>query len=598
MSSSIRVASFAVLLALPMVACGDDSSGGSTADSATLDAADSETSEDTTPVETTLEDTTPPDSVPPDTAVEETTPDTGPDDTTPPDTAVDTAVDDTAADTGPLDIGQPEGTSAQIQALIDLAGQISEPVVIDLLVEGATVTMAKPPLGNDAPGFFIQGEAAGPAIFVAHMGTAPIGRHDLVTLRATELSVVAGVATISTFTDLTLEAAAVNADALLQDVSSVDLTDYASLQSEYVTLTVQVESRFEGAGQGYRSAQITTEAVTAASDDVKLRLPAALVDSLALSRGCLVEITRGVIWRFLNSAGTFSQVQPSAFSADDLFAVCDGPRLQGAAAASATSVVLTFDKPVDPGSVNAAGDQFTIDDDLTVSAAIVAGNTILLTTSSQEPGATYVVSIAESVTDAAGRPVITSPEAGTFEGFAGLDELVINEVDYDQPGDDVGEFIEIFNPGTLPVDLGSYRLELVNGGNADDPRIDTIALSGTIPANGYAVVAAGAVTVPEGAVVVRFSAAQNNIQNGPRDGVRVTTLDGAIVLDALLYETPADTAGAILGYAEGTPFSGFENNEEPNKSIGRCANGADTDDNSADFTLLDTPTPGASNACP
>jgi hypothetical protein len=287
------------------------------------------------------------------------------------------------------------------------------------------------------------------------------------------------------------------------------------------------------------------------------------------------------------------------FSADDIFVVCDGPRLTSAAAASATSVLLSFDKPVDATSVSGNGSQFTVSNGLTVSAANVAGNTILLATSAQTPGTSYVVSVAESVTDIADRPVVATAQAGTFQGFAGLTKLIINELDYDQPSDDTLEFVEIYNPNAQPVDLSAYQLEMINGDDPADPKIyATHALSGTIPASGYAVVASDAVTVPNGPVVIRFSAAMNNIQNGARDGVRISTISGGIVLDAMLYEVPLDTEGPILTYAEGTAFVGGESNAEPNQSLARCSNGTDTDDNNVDFKLSDTPTPGASNICP
>ena len=41
--------------------------------------------------------------------------------------------------------------------------------------------------------------------------------------------------------------------------------------------------------------------------------------------------------------------------------------------------------------------------------------------------------------------------------------LVINEVDYDQPGTDTAEFVELKNTGSSAVDLGELTLELVNG---------------------------------------------------------------------------------------------------------------------------------------
>ena len=52
--------------------------------------------------------------------------------------------------------------------------------------------------------------------------------------------------------------------------------------------------------------------------------------------------------------------------------------------------------------------------------------------------------------------------------------LVINEVDYDQPGTDAAEFVEIKNVGAAAVDLSGYELVMVNG--ATNTAYQTFAL--------------------------------------------------------------------------------------------------------------------------
>ncbi|MBL8742442.1 MAG: lamin tail domain-containing protein, partial [Myxococcales bacterium] len=56
--------------------------------------------------------------------------------------------------------------------------------------------------------------------------------------------------------------------------------------------------------------------------------------------------------------------------------------------------------------------------------------------------------------------------------------LVINEVDYDTAGTDTGEFIEIFNPTSAPVDLTGYTVRLVNGSN--NAQYGSVTLTGTL----------------------------------------------------------------------------------------------------------------------
>ena len=44
--------------------------------------------------------------------------------------------------------------------------------------------------------------------------------------------------------------------------------------------------------------------------------------------------------------------------------------------------------------------------------------------------------------------------------------VVINEIDYDQPGTDRAEFIELFNAGSSAISLDNYTIDLINGLNS------------------------------------------------------------------------------------------------------------------------------------
>src|SRR5436190_17015382 len=73
--------------------------------------------------------------------------------------------------------------------------------------------------------------------------------------------------------------------------------------------------------------------------------------------------------------------------------------------------------------------------------------------------------------------------------------LVINEVDYDQPGTDSSEFIELYNSSSAAINLGTYRLLLVNGSN--NLPYDTIALPGQLlNAGSFFVICSSYGTVP------------------------------------------------------------------------------------------------------
>lgn len=167
--------------------------------------------------------------------------------------------------------------------------------------------------------------------------------------------------------------------------------------------------------------------------------------------------------------------------------------------------------------------------------------------------------------------------------------LVINEIDFDQPGTDTDEFVEIYNAGGSAVDLSNVVLELHNGSGG--AVYDTYALSsaaGTLAAGAYLVVGTSTLlaTVPIGVPTVLFSGASNNVQNGSPDGM--VLLDGTTVLDSVSYE------GTLAGVTEGSGGAPADSNSVPG-SIGRAVGGVDTDDNAADFAFSSTPTPGAVN---
>ncbi len=191
----------------------------------------------------------------------------------------------------------------------------------------------------------------------------------------------------------------------------------------------------------------------------------------------------------------------------------------------------------------------------------------------------------------------TAAAAALVAGLVGLapsaaavsTTLVINEVDYDQPGTDAAEFVELKNVGPTALDLSGYTLELVNGNGGGAVAYDTIALpSVTLPAGGYFVVCANAVTVTN--CDLDDGPDTNFIQNGAPDGIGLRF--GATVVDALSYE--GDTGAP---YTEGSGAGLVDDGVNAADSLSRCPDGADTDVNATDFTLRPA-TPGLANDCP
>lgn len=172
--------------------------------------------------------------------------------------------------------------------------------------------------------------------------------------------------------------------------------------------------------------------------------------------------------------------------------------------------------------------------------------------------------------------------------------LVINEIDYDQPGRDDAEFVELYNPGDTAVDLAKFTLELVNGSN--NQPYDRVRLANTADDQANTLLAPGGFLIVGSEKVlrdlpagVRRVALTTAIQNGSPDGVRVVGADGELV-DGLAYE------GWMSGVGEGDSPVARESNSGLNESLGRCKDGADSDDNAKDFTAME-PTPGAANLC-
>jgi hypothetical protein len=155
---------------------------------------------------------------------------------------------------------------------------------------------------------------------------------------------------------------------------------------------------------------------------------------------------------------------------------------------------------------------------------------------------------------------------------------VISEVFYDATGPDTGlVFVELFGvPGTI---LDGMMLEGVNGNGGVVYR--SVALSGEIPADGIFVIAddRGDGTSLVGNVDL---VAAVDFQNGPDS---IVLRNAAGVLDALGYGNFSSAVFAGEGNAAAAVSAG--------RSLARLDPLLDSDDNLADFSSLDVPTPGA-----
>jgi large repetitive protein len=208
----------------------------------------------------------------------------------------------------------------------------------------------------------------------------------------------------------------------------------------------------------------------------------------------------------------------------------------------------------------------------------------------------------------------TATVSATFNGntsnatvtvSTGANHLVINEVDYDQPGgagSDIAEYIEIFNPSGSALPLAGVQIILING-NGAAPYGTPIDLSGvnggTLPANGYIVIAGAnvAVTAP-GAFKLDPGFTLDEVQNGPPDGIALINNTTHVLIDAISYEGsvgPVDLTGfpAPISLVEMTATTAID--AAGAGSICRSPNGQDTDNALADWKVCATLSAGSAN---
>lgn len=160
--------------------------------------------------------------------------------------------------------------------------------------------------------------------------------------------------------------------------------------------------------------------------------------------------------------------------------------------------------------------------------------------------------------------------------------IIINEIDYDQPGSDTAEFIELFNSGTSDVLLDNYSIDLINGTNNSSYR--NIDLSGfNIAANSYFVLC------DDGGLVANcdysFTTSSSWFQNGAPDAIGL--YNESELLDSLSYE------GTLSPFTEGSVLT-ISDNGSDTSSIARILNGMDSDNNALDFQQ-GCITPGTAN---
>lgn len=191
------------------------------------------------------------------------------------------------------------------------------------------------------------------------------------------------------------------------------------------------------------------------------------------------------------------------------------------------------------------------------------------------------------------------PLAQATVNAAAIGKLVINEVDYDQPGSDNAEFIEIYNRSPDSVTLAGLALVLVNGAdNNEYARFDLSQGADTLGPGDYLVLGNTGVSVPNGTPLLDIGS-NSIVHNGAPDGIAIVDSDAIAVLDAFSYEGSM-TAALIDGFpgpvnlVEGTALIAADD-ESGSRALARLPNGTDVNNANTDFAATTRLTPGVSN---
>lgn len=155
-------------------------------------------------------------------------------------------------------------------------------------------------------------------------------------------------------------------------------------------------------------------------------------------------------------------------------------------------------------------------------------------------------------------------------------QLVINEFDYDQPGTDSSEFIEIKNISVSSIDLSTYNLILINGVSGSATIYNAFVLPAVNLFGGdYFVICANPGNTPNCDLFV--SPSTNLIQNGATDAIAITDSNG--IVDVVSYE-----GDVIAPYVEGSGVGLQDFASIDHLGLSRFPDGSDTDMNNVDFS--------------
>ncbi|HEX6837984.1 MAG TPA: thrombospondin type 3 repeat-containing protein, partial [Polyangia bacterium] len=142
---------------------------------------------------------------------------------------------------------------------------------------------------------------------------------------------------------------------------------------------------------------------------------------------------------------------------------------------------------------------------------------------------------------------------------------VINEVDYDNSGTDLNEFIELYNPNPVSVDLSNYAVVLATNGANEYLRVPLTGItldagSATPPPGSFLVIGSATLlaTVPAMVHTITFAKTQDNITNTSSNptGIAIIDVTNNTVVDSVSFGANAPGVIAqITGFTGKTTFA-------------------------------------------
>ncbi|TNE85104.1 MAG: lamin tail domain-containing protein [Deltaproteobacteria bacterium] len=183
----------------------------------------------------------------------------------------------------------------------------------------------------------------------------------------------------------------------------------------------------------------------------------------------------------------------------------------------------------------------------------------------------------------------TPPPPPVCTAWDGTTNLVINEFLSDPAGADgdaLGEWVELYNPGSTAIDLEGWGIERFS--QVDNHSLAaTVPAQTSIPAGGYLVIGEANVTAAD--VVVSGTMGLYGGTGG--DGLRLVDCEGTPI-DTVVYAPPNDDG---LIDDNGTVATSLAPKPGSDQAVARKTDGVDTDQSGDDFAIAATPTPGSAN---